>query len=116
MVRGEVYFVELKPRSGSEQAGIRPCILVTRDNFNRNSAWQSLTVVPITSAVRWRRPSLTTVSFEAGEAGLTQACTAIAHQITTVDRSKFVLPALGKLSEQKMAALELAIRNYLALG
>ena len=115
MVRGEVYFVRLSPRSGSEQGGTRPCVLVSRDNFNRNDAWQSLTVIPVTSSERWRRPAPTAVVLTAGEAGLSQDCAAIAHQVTTVDRSKFVLPAVGQLSPTRLAEVDTALRNYLSL-
>ena len=73
--------------------------------------------MPVTSAERWRGPSAgTTVSLEAGEAGLTKDCAAIAHQVTTVDRSKFVLPSSGRLSPARLVELDQALRNYLALA
>ncbi|MBI3924964.1 MAG: type II toxin-antitoxin system PemK/MazF family toxin [Armatimonadetes bacterium] len=116
MVRGEVYFVRLRPRSGSEQSGTRPCVLVSRDNFNRSESWMSVTVVPVTSSERWRRPSPVTVLLRAGEAGLAAESAAMAHQVTTVDRSKFLLPAVGRLSPDRMAEVDQALRNYLDLA
>jgi mRNA-degrading endonuclease toxin of MazEF toxin-antitoxin module len=35
MKRGEVYGADLVPRSGSEQKGRRPVILVSHDGFNQ---------------------------------------------------------------------------------
>ena len=35
MARGEVYWADLVPRSGSEQTGRRPVILVSHDGFNQ---------------------------------------------------------------------------------
>jgi mRNA-degrading endonuclease toxin of MazEF toxin-antitoxin module len=35
MKRGEVYWATLAPRSGAEQAGQRPVIVVSRDAFNQ---------------------------------------------------------------------------------
>jgi hypothetical protein len=56
-MRGSVYFVNLEPRSGSEQRGTRPCVVVSTDAFNQTAAWQSISIVPITSAKRWLQPS-----------------------------------------------------------
>jgi mRNA interferase MazF len=113
MVRGEIYFVDLAPRSGSEQAGRRPCILVSHDAFTANPRWRSVTVVPLTSAERWQRPSPTTVPFLAGECGLPRAGAALAHQVTTLDKAKVLGPPVGMVSAAKLEALESALRNYL---
>jgi mRNA-degrading endonuclease toxin of MazEF toxin-antitoxin module len=115
MVRGEVYFMDLTPRSGSEQVGRRPCIIVSHDALSANPRWRSVTVVPLTSAPRWQRPSPTTVLFEPGEGNLPRSSAALAHQVTTLDKSKIIGPAVGRLAQAKMAELETALRNYLTL-
>lgn len=113
MVRGEIFFMDLAPRSGSEQAGRRPCIIVSHNAFTANPRWHSVTVVPLTSAARWRRESPTTVLFEVGECNLPQACAALAHQVTTLDKDKIVRPAVGTLSPSKLAEVQAALANYL---
>ncbi|MCE7939230.1 mRNA interferase MazF9 [bacterium] len=115
MVRGEIYFMDLAPRSGSEQAGRRPCVIVSHDVFTANPRWRSVTVVPLTTAERWQQASPTTVQLESGDGNLPRACTALAHQVTTLDKSKIVEPAIGHLAEHRMAALETALANYLQL-
>src|SRR2546430_7865196 len=115
MVRGDLYFVDLQPRSGSEQGGRRPCIIVSSDAFNEARSWRSITVVPLTSAERWQIPSPTTLVFKAGECGLPKACAALAHQITTIDRGKLIGGKIGFLSPQQLAELKQALQNYLAL-
>jgi mRNA-degrading endonuclease toxin of MazEF toxin-antitoxin module len=45
MKRGEVYWADLVPRSGSEQTGRRPVILVSHDGFNLTYA-RSLELMP----------------------------------------------------------------------
>jgi mRNA interferase MazF len=115
MVRGEIYFVDLEPRSGSEQAGRRPCIIVSTDAFNQARGWRSITVVPLTSAERWQMASPTTVLFKAGECGLPKNCAALAHQITTIDRDKIIGSRIGSLSIEHLANLSRALLNYLAL-
>ena len=115
MVRGDIYFVDLHPRSGSEQSGRRPCIIVSTDAFNEARGWRSITVVPLTSSERWQLPSPTTVLFEDGESGLPKACAALAHQITTIDRDKIVGGKIGSLTPHALAELNQALRNYLNL-
>lgn len=115
MVRGEVYFIDLAPRSGSEQMGRRPGIVVSHNAFTANPRWQSVTIVPLTSAPRWQVASPTTVLLPKGECNLSKACAALAHQLTTVDKTKIIAPALGTLTAAKMAELEAALRSYLML-
>ena len=115
MVRGAIHFMDLSPRSGSEQAGRRPCIIVSHDAFTANPRWRSVTVVPLTTAERWQRPSSTTVQFAAGEGNLPKDCTALAHQVTTLDKSKIVQPALGQLMAGRMEDVATALANYLQL-
>jgi len=50
MKRGEVYWADLVPRSGSEQTGRRPVLVVSHDGFNQTAAWKSIIVVPITTS------------------------------------------------------------------
>ena len=115
MVRGEIYFMDLAPRSGSEPSGRRPCIVVSHDAFTANPRWRTVTVVPLTAALRWQRPSPTTVPFAAGEASLPRDCAALAHQVTTIDKAKIVEPAVGRLPEAKLRAVEQALVNFLGL-
>jgi len=107
--------MDLSPRSGSERKGRRPCIVISHDAFSANRRWQSLTVVPLTSSQRWRKASPTTVLFQKGECGFPKDCAALAHQVTTLDRSKIVHPRIGRLTAEKLQELEQALRNYLAL-
>ena len=48
--RGQVYFTDLGQRTGSEQSGMRPVIIVQNDIGNRNSP--TVIVVPITSQIK----------------------------------------------------------------
>ena len=114
-MRGEIYFMDLSPRSGSEQTGRRPGIFVSNNVFSDNPRWHSVTVVPLSSTERWQRPSPTTVLFQEGEFNLPRACAALAHQVSTLDKSKVVATAVGRLTSTKMAEVDAALRNYLVL-
>ncbi len=114
MVRGDIYLVKLDPRSGSEQRGHRPGIIVSHNSFNKQSKWKSITIIPLTSSERWLKGSPSTVLFDKDESGLNKRCAALTHQITTIDKSKCV-GLIGKCSVKKLALLDQAISNYLYL-
>ena len=46
--RGEIWMADLNPVRGHEQAGFRPCLIVSVDLFNHGPA-ELLVVLPITS-------------------------------------------------------------------
>ncbi len=46
--RGEIWLVNFHPTKGSEQAGIRPAVILSVDNFN-NSMANKVIVCPLTS-------------------------------------------------------------------
>jgi mRNA interferase MazF len=112
MKRGDVWWAELAPRSGSEQRGRRPVVVVSHDAFNMVDGWRSVIVVPLTT--RQQRVGPTAVPFAAGTAGLPAASVALCHQITTLDRAKLVdhvgaltAEGLRRLEHGMMAALDL---------
>ena len=47
ILRGEVYWADLKPVRGREQAGLRPVLILSHDLFNRKS--KTVIVMAITS-------------------------------------------------------------------
>src|SRR5258708_15579192 len=88
MKRGEVYWADLVPRSGSEQTGRRPVILVSHDGFNQTPAWRSIIVVPISTSTSQGKRGPTVVELAGGVAGLAKTSFAVCHQVTTLDRAK----------------------------
>lgn len=113
-MRGDIYFADLWPRSGSEQRGRRPCIIISTDAFNLARGWRSVTIVPLTTSAPWKS-SHTVVRLKKGEANLPRGCAALAHQITTIDREKLVTPKVGTLSRERLVELEQAILSYLGI-
>lgn len=114
MKRGEVYWANLAPRSGSEQTGKRPAIILSHDAFNETAAWRSIVVIPVSTSQTQARRGPTVVALSAGTAGLKNDSSAICHQVTTLDRSKLeerlgVLPAdiLILIEKALLAALDI---------
>lgn len=105
MKRAEVYWAELKPRSGSEQSGRRPVIVVSHDGFNQTPGWRSVIVVPISTSEAQAKRGPTAIELPKGAGGLKKTSVAICHQVTTLDRAKLT-QRLGVLSEKLMEEVE----------
>jgi mRNA interferase MazF len=114
MKRGDIYWADLVPRSGSEHAGRRPVVVISHDGFNEVPSWRSIIVVPISTPTSQGKRGPTVIEIPGGEAGLPKTSFAVCHQVTTLDRAKLArrvgaLPAdLLKLVEEGLkAALDL---------
>ena len=114
MKRGEVYLADLSPRSGSEQQGRRPVIIVSHDGFNQTARWRSIIVVPLSTSGAQARRGPTAVELPDGEGGLTQTSVALCHQVTTLDRAKLIR-RLGELSSLSLQQLEEGLKAALDL-
>jgi mRNA interferase MazF len=112
--RGEVYWAELAPRSGAEQAGRRPVIVVSHDGFNEVPAWRSVIVVPVSTSDTQARRGPSAVLMAAGTGGLRAQSVALCHQVTTLDRAKLT-ERLGALPQAAMADVERGLRAALDL-
>jgi len=105
MMRGEVYIAELEPRSGSEQRGRRPVVVVSNNAFNKVANWQSVIVVPVTSSRVQSKKGPTGILLPAGTAGLAKDSVVLCHQVTTLDRKK-IHKKIGKLSAKQRGEVD----------
>lgn len=113
MRRGEVYWADLQPRSGSEQSGRRPVIVVSNDAFNRNERWQSIIVVPVSTSTRQMSRGPTAVILSGFDALPSESC-ALCHQVTTLDRAKLDT-LVGQLPPLLLRSVEAGLRLALSL-
>jgi mRNA interferase MazF len=112
--RGEIYWADLTPRSGSEQQGRRPVIVLSHDAFNQTQGWRSIIVVPVsTSSVQAKR-GLTAVLLPQGAGGLKQESVALCHQVTTLDRAK-LSQRIGELTSDQLRQVEAGLKAALDL-
>ena len=114
MKRGEVYWADLAPRSGSEQQGRRPVVVVSRDGFNQTPGWRSIIVVPLSTSANPRRRGPSAILLPQGAAGLRKECVALCHQVTTLDRAKF-RHRIGQLSLIELSEVEDGLKAALDL-
>ena len=110
-MRGDIYLADLNPSRGSEQAGIRPVIIVQHNNIDRFTS--TVVVIPLTSNLR-RAQIPGTMVIPAGQGGLNQESVALCYQIVVIDRQR-LQRQLGTLSSSYLQQLEEAMRYTLYL-
>ncbi len=110
-MRGDIYLANLNPSRGSEQAGIRPVIIVQHNNIDRFT--RTAVVIPLTTNLR-RAKIPGTIIIPVGEGGLTKESVALCYQIVVIDRQR-LKQYLGKLSVDYLKQLGDAIRYTLDL-
>ena len=108
MKRGDLYWAELKPRSGSEQQGRRPVVIISSDGFNDVPSWRSIIIIPVTTSIRQAVRGPTVVVLSGIGSVLSPNSAAICHQITTLDRSK-IDTRIGAVSQTEMMEIEQGI-------
>lgn len=83
--RGEVYWGNLDPQKGSEQAGSRPVVILQNDLLNRTG--NTVVVVPLTYTTRFAHLPCCLL-IPKGDCDLTQDQDAVAlcHQIRVLDK------------------------------
>jgi mRNA interferase MazF len=112
MRRGQVWWGDLGDPRGSAPAGRRPLVIVSDDAFNR-SAIATVTVVPVTTNLRWARAP-GNVFLPQGGAGLPEDSVANVTQVATIDRADLG-EQVGSLDEVLMRQLDAGLRRALAL-
>ena len=114
MKRGDIFWAILAPRSGSEQQGKRPVIIVSHDGFNQITSWRSIIVVPISTSNAQANRGPTVFLIPNGTAGLQRDSVGICHQVTTLDRGK-LSTQIGALPQELIVKLNNALKAALDL-
>ena len=113
--RGDVHWALLKPRSGSEQSGRRPVVIVSHDIFNAADAWRSVIVVPCSTSDVQRKRAATVVVVPKRTGGLQAASVVLCHQVTTLDRAK-IGERLGRLPDDYLREVDRGLMAALQIG
>lgn len=116
--RGQIYFVNLNPTRGREQAGRRPVLVVSADAINRQPL--VVTVVVGTKSSNVPRDYPTNVRVTARETGLPYDTLFLCFQLRSLDPSRFLDPQThqpnlaGIMPPSRMTEVDQALK--LALG
>ncbi len=112
MKRGDVFDARLSPTEGSEQAGTRPIIVVSRDAINQFGS--VIVVVPLTSAKNIQRSYPNNLLIQAGIGGLTADSVALGGQVRAIAKSR-LLRQRGSLPPDMLKEVDKILRITLDL-
>jgi len=110
--RGDIYDARLYPTEGSEQSGVRPVLIVSRDAINRASP--VIVVVPITDAANVKRQFPNNVVVNQPEGGLTLDSIALTGQIRAISKTR-MLRYRGSVLPITMGMIDRAMKITLDL-
>jgi mRNA interferase MazF len=102
--RGEVYFVDLNPTVGREQAGKRPVVVISNDLVNSRPL--VVVVVPGTRGSKIQLDYPGNLRVPKGEANLPEETVFLTFQIRALDHSRFREPPIGRLSQPYLEQLD----------
>ena len=111
--RGEIYFVDLNPVQGREQAGKRPVLVLSVDSINKLPL--VVTVIVGTKGSNIPRDFPTNVRLSSKESGLPMETVFMCFQIRSLDPKRFPSEPAGRASEEALARIERTVRSCLGL-
>lgn len=108
--RGEIWWINLNPTLGHEQAGMRPGLIVSVDTFNHGPAGL-VAVLPITTR---DRDIPLHVPLHPPEGGLKQRSVVQCDQVRTISHVRLE-SRIGSVTSRKMEEIADILRIVLAL-
>lgn len=111
--RGQIFFVNLNPVEGREQAGKRPVLVLSINSINNLPL--VVTVIVGTKGSNIERNYATNVRVSSDESGLPIETVFMCFQIRSLDKSRFPAQSAGQISESKMLEVEAGVRYCLGL-
>lgn len=102
--KGDIYYVELEPVIGSEQAGKRPVVVVQNNIANKHSP--TIIVVPITAVIKKTYLPSHIVIYK--DKLLKKDSTILIEQIRVIDKSR-IISYIGRLSDFQIKKIDNAL-------
>jgi len=99
--RGDVWYADLDPTRGREQAGYRPVLIISVDEFNKGPA-ELVIIVPFTTR---RRALASRVPVEPPEGGLAQTSFVRCEDVRSISKDR-LSRRLGSVSPSTLAQVE----------
>jgi len=116
--RGEIYWLDWNLARGSEQAGVRPALVIQNDIANRNDRFPNIVVLTLSRKGRLRpdgTPIATHVPIEPSPVnGLSDLSYVKCEQIMTISKDR-LQNLLGRVDDEVLTEIEKALRLHLAL-
>ncbi len=109
--RGDIYYADLSPATGSEQGGIRPVLIIQNDIGNQHSP--TVIAAAITGYLKGKRQP-THVRLKGAACGLFRDSTVLLEQLRTLDKSRLG-EYMGSVGEDKMREVDAALNVSVGL-
>lgn len=109
--RGDIVLVNLDPIKGSEQGGVRPCLIIQNDYGN---TYSPLTIIAPLTSKEFTKEFPTNVFVLKKDSKLDKDSTILLNQIRTIDKSR-IIKKLSRLDNTIMQKVDLAIKISLGL-
>jgi mRNA interferase MazF len=113
MQRGDIYFVNLNPVQGREQAGQRPVRVLSVDAIKRLPL--AVTVVVGTKGENVTRDYPTNVRLSPAASGLPMETVFLGLQVRSLDPNRFSSPPAGRVTGTALRRIAEAVRYCLGL-
>ncbi|MEH2164387.1 MAG: type II toxin-antitoxin system PemK/MazF family toxin [Nostoc sp.] len=111
--REQIYFINLNPVEGREQAVTRPVLVLSIDAINQLPL--VVTVVVGTKGTNIKHDYPTNIRGSPSSSGLRQETVFLCLQIRSLDPNRFPADPVGNISDSKMLEVETAVRYCLGL-
>lgn len=111
--RGDIYWINLNPVPGREQAGQRPVLVLSINDINQLPL--VVTVVVGTKGANLSRDYPTNVRIAAADSGLPLETVFLCFQLRSLDSTRFPATPAGKVSGATLVRVEDAVRYCLGL-
>ena len=105
ILRGDIYYADLRPSVGSEQDGIRPVLIIQNDIGNHYSP----TVIAAAITSRRTKAKLPTHVCVGKVPGMYPGSLILLEQIRTLDKRR-LLKLVGRIPEQTMRKVDRALQ------
>lgn len=109
--RGDLVLANLEPTHGSEQGGIRPCLIIQNDISNKYSP---VTIIAAITSKVFEKQFPTNVFLPKQDSKLEKNSTILLNQIRTIDKAR-IIKRISSLDNFFMNKVDLAVKISLAL-
>ncbi|MDF2717934.1 MAG: type toxin-antitoxin system PemK/MazF family toxin [Paenibacillus sp.] len=106
-----IYWADLNPTKGSEQAGTRPVLVISVEEVNMSLP--VVTIIALSSLKPGRRAYPIEVILEASETGLPKDSIAMAHRIRAINKERLTEKCGYIESDEIREKIKKAIKLYL---
>lgn len=106
--RGEIYYADLSPIKGSEQGGVRPCLIVQNDVGNKFSPCTIVAIIT-SRTTKAKLPTQHWLKDEWNTCGLRVESMVECEQLRTIDKSR-LKQFVGFVQPEEMKEIDKCLR------